>query len=321
MMCNLKLIVLGLNLLFMAVSGSEGGLRAQIDDMPDGGTIHVPAGVYSENIVINKNLTLVEAGIEKTIVDGMSKSSVFAITPNGNKKVSVTFKDMSIRNGKARYGAGIDCMSNTSISSYKCKFTDNNASADGGAIELSVDIDAIISGCEISDNTAATGTVINSFSENLVISFTELAKNKARYGEGGIYYYGDDCSINGCKLFGNAAVIGGAVNNWGHMEIGDCLIVNNYVTKFGGGIYDGTGGFCDERFCLTGETQGCNGDERRAETLRKAGTPIINPGVVLINNTAYEYAGGICGRDVWNNDRHWPKVRGKYRFGTWQRYL
>jgi hypothetical protein len=294
MMHNLALMMVCLNLLSVAGVYSEGGLRAQINDIPDGGTIHVPAGVYSENIVINKNLTLVGTGIENTIVDGRGKGSVFAITPNGNKKVSVTFKDMTIRNGKVRYGAGIDCMPNTSISVYKCKLADNNASGDGGAIELSADTDAIISGCEISNNTAAMGAGINSFSKNLDISFTEIVGNKARYDGGGIYYYGDACSINGCKINSNIARTGGAVNNWGHMEIGDCLIANNYATRYGGGICNEIGGFCNERFCFANENEGCNGDERRAETARKAGTLIINPGVMLVNNTAKDFAGGIC---------------------------
>gem|GEM_PF-5578869 len=249
-----------------------------VDSASDGATIYVPEGLYRENVLINKNLTVLGDGIDRTCVDGNGNGPVFTIVPNRMGNVQIKFRGMTIRNGRASYGAGVNCTSNTSISVYNCKITENNASSRGGAIALDVYTNAVISGGELTNNTAVIGGGINSFSDSLALSDVKIAKNKAKSGGGGIYTYGN-CSIIDSKIDGNFADEGGAIVNWGILEIGRSIIVNNYASRDSGGI-------CNDLPTITSRSLS-NGQDINAGTL------ILNPGVSIVNNTAEEFVGGV----------------------------
>src|SRR5690349_10965301 len=56
-----------------------GLIQAQVDAAIPGQTIEIPAGVYTDHIVINKDLTLRGTNATETIVDGAASGSVFVI--------------------------------------------------------------------------------------------------------------------------------------------------------------------------------------------------------------------------------------------------
>ena len=68
----------------IVVNASGGGnythIQLAIDNASDGDTVNVEAGTYYENIIINKKIKLVGAGINKTTIDGRGKNDVILIT-------------------------------------------------------------------------------------------------------------------------------------------------------------------------------------------------------------------------------------------------
>jgi hypothetical protein len=92
-------------------SESYSTIQAAVDGTDEGGTITVPAGTYSENVVINKALTLLgaNAGVAgnssrgpESVLDGGDASSPVQITSD-----DVTVDGFTITNGSNGLGAGV----------------------------------------------------------------------------------------------------------------------------------------------------------------------------------------------------------------------
>jgi len=83
-------------------------IQGAVDAALSGDIINVKPGIYNENVVVYKSVTIDGAGVDKTIVNGdtngdtVGDGSVFTIGD-----ATVTLSDMTITNGKAQYGAGI----------------------------------------------------------------------------------------------------------------------------------------------------------------------------------------------------------------------
>ena len=83
-------------------------IQEAVDDAASGDTIDIATGIYTENVTIDENVTLLGAGPGEygTIVDGggmETMETVFVIEPG----VVVTLSDMAIINGHAETGGGI----------------------------------------------------------------------------------------------------------------------------------------------------------------------------------------------------------------------
>jgi len=69
-------------------------IQEAIDAANPGDTIYVPSGIYHENVIIDKTLTLMGADKSTTIIDGDKTGSVVTITAN-----NVRIRGFTIRNG------------------------------------------------------------------------------------------------------------------------------------------------------------------------------------------------------------------------------
>jgi parallel beta-helix repeat protein len=92
---------------------SGGYIQDLIDNASDGDTIYIPSGIYYENIVIDKSISLVGENRDTTIIDGSQNGNVVYVTADG-----VTISGFTIMNGKDNYlFAGVDVYANyTTIS-------------------------------------------------------------------------------------------------------------------------------------------------------------------------------------------------------------
>jgi parallel beta-helix repeat protein len=77
-------------------------IQEAINDANSGDTIFVRKGIYAENIVINKSITLIGEDRESTIIDGGATGNVISI-----KASNVTIKGFTIRNSDPFVGYGI----------------------------------------------------------------------------------------------------------------------------------------------------------------------------------------------------------------------
>lgn len=101
-----------------------------------GGTINVAAGTYTENVVLDKSLTINGAGdgldpTKDTILNGNNQGSVFAIGTI-NPSVAATISGMTFTNGKADNGGGI--YNRGTLTLNNVLITANTANLNGGGI-------------------------------------------------------------------------------------------------------------------------------------------------------------------------------------------
>src|SRR5262245_54599208 len=79
-------------------------ITAAVIAASSGDTIHIAAGTYFENLVLDKSLTLIgTSGAATTIVDGSSLATTVTIASG----VTVVLDGLTITNGSARYGGGL----------------------------------------------------------------------------------------------------------------------------------------------------------------------------------------------------------------------
>jgi nitrous oxidase accessory protein len=76
-------------------------IQAAINAAAHGDTIFINPGIYKENLVINKTLTLIGANSTTTIIDGAAVGTVVFVTVN-----DVTISNLTITNGKTQQAFG-----------------------------------------------------------------------------------------------------------------------------------------------------------------------------------------------------------------------
>lgn len=101
------------------VPDNHSTIQKAINAAAPGDTIYVRAGIYYENVVVNKSLLLFGEDVATTIIDGVFKGTVISVTESG-----VTIKGFTVRNSGfpeesevpyGRAGIIINCSSDNSI--------------------------------------------------------------------------------------------------------------------------------------------------------------------------------------------------------------
>lgn len=127
-------------------------VQAAIDAANTGATVAICAGTFTENLRIDKNLTLAGAGKNATILDGKAANSVIAINPG---LTAVTIRDLTITNGKSPgVGGGIsNGAAQTTL--VNVLITGNIAATRGGGMDINSGGRVSLSNSEITGNFAA----------------------------------------------------------------------------------------------------------------------------------------------------------------------
>ena len=133
----------------ITVDDDDGGDYTKIQDAinaaKEGDTIFVEAGVYYENVVVNKTLTLVGRGSDNTTIDGSGKDDVIRIeapwvnvsrfqlmnSDDWGAGIQVLSDNNTINenncSGKTRYGIRLESSNNNTISNNVCNDTSDQA--------------------------------------------------------------------------------------------------------------------------------------------------------------------------------------------------
>jgi hypothetical protein len=188
-----------------------------------GDSIRIAPAVYSENLTINSNLTLIGSSARTTIIDG-GHIRVISIGTSAH----VTLANLTIRNGGSASGGGILNSGYLTLSSSAItgNFAGSGPSAAGGGI-----------------SSSGTLTVNNStFSGNTV-----SAANPGGVAAGGAIYATGPLVMNNSTVSGNSVTVGsgGFGRGGGIYTAGGAIISNTTVAgnsgKSGGGIYKAGG--------------------------------------------------------------------------------
>lgn len=179
-------------------------------------TIQIAAGTYNENdIVLDKELTLIGAGAESTIVDGGGNGRIFSVS------LSSTISDLTIQNGQTPDDANIFM-------------------SGGGAMLVGSSTNTLLQNVVITNSVAAGsgGAIMNL--GNLTIDNSEIISNTATGLGGGLYNYSFGAiTVTNSLINDNTAVgiQGGGIYSPRPLNLTDVTVSGNSAASFGGGIY------------------------------------------------------------------------------------
>jgi hypothetical protein len=255
-------------------------IQTGIFNVCDGGTVHVAAGTYNENLSICSAKNLTGAGAPTTIIDGGGTDTVIAISSNPNEINIIS--GFTIQGGNSASAdlrnpadeqvlyAGIKL---PSIKTLPQLFGGNDGFICGGGIYINQNHIVTLNDCTIKDNAAVVGGGICN---------------------NGVLY------MNRCTVSGNTAILsGGGISNEpfgfpvtsgdhggptpGSMFLTNCTISGN---KVGGGLIGPPG----QDINVANVTDGIHGGE---------GGGIFNSGhmellnCTIANNSANDTGGGF----------------------------
>jgi hypothetical protein len=182
-------------------------------------TIDVAAGVYTENLTVDRDLTLQGAGASVTIIDGngqVTHQRVLSITLGQN----ISIANVTIQNGHAMTsidgGGGI---SNKGVLTLTGVILTHN----------------VVSGTEDSD---IGGAVSNGGSSGgrLVMENCIVSHNAANRG-GGVFFNATLWMTN-TLVYSNTAEMGGGIANYGVMTLTNVTLSDNYASLNAGAIFN-----------------------------------------------------------------------------------
>jgi uncharacterized protein YbdZ (MbtH family) len=211
--------------------------------------IIVAAGTYTENLVVNRTVSIIGAGPGATIVDGDYVDTVFRV---GTADITLRLEGMTIQHGQPAEGAG------------------------GGVDNMTVASGSVtIHNCDVRHNAAVDGGGISNSGQMTITASTVYSNTAVLYG-GGIENYGGTLWISSTVVLGNTADSdGGGIDTWGGSEV---TLINSTIQ---GNLSGGSGGGILSDGDLT--------IERSTFTSNKAieGGGIFNGGYLTVENSTF----------------------------------
>jgi hypothetical protein len=211
-----------------------------------GDTISIGAGVYMENLQIDKSVTIRGAGAALTTIDGGATDRVIS-TVAANPAHTIQITSLTIRNGRTAYGddgGGVANDINTSLTLAGVVIHDNAASQGGGILNSGT---LTITASLIRHNQTFQygGGGIENFGVLRLANVT-ISDNTAFTSGGGIdQELGALAILTNVTLSGNRAFLydGGAINTFSSksLTLSNVTIAGNIAKRSGGGIYNGVG--------------------------------------------------------------------------------
>jgi hypothetical protein len=206
-------------------------------EVDGGGTIIVAAGVYTENVSIDRNLTLKGAGAGSTILDGGGTDRVIHVWLGYIADIS----GVTIRNGYGSWGGGIRNQGTLTLSSSTV--VSNNGALGAGGIYNSDAAILIISDCIVIGNSSSgEGGGIYNDRSTVFVANSAIISNSADSTGGGIHSSGgklfmDDSAVRGNRVPGPSAS-GGGIFNDGEATLTNVSVSENSSNYRSGGIHN-----------------------------------------------------------------------------------
>jgi hypothetical protein len=192
-----------------------------------GDTIELAAGIYKENPLVSKSVSLVGAGQSATVLDGRRVASTIQTT-----RGRITISNLTIEHGKAALGGGIHSTA-PSLTLDKVTVMQNTAAGattpEGGGIYASA------GNLTLNGSTITTNTAMGAHGAKASGPGNPGGNGGAAYG-GGIFMTGGNLTLHRATVSGNRAV-GGAGAAGGSIKIGTGGSGGGGGAALGGGIY------------------------------------------------------------------------------------
>ncbi|HEC76089.1 MAG TPA: PKD domain-containing protein [Thermoplasmatales archaeon] len=223
----------GRNILYVGGSGPNNYTLIQdaIDNASDGDTVFVYSGIYYENVVTDKRISLIGEDKETTIIDGSNAGDVVNITADW-----ISMSGFTIRNSGGYWpNAGVKIYRASNNTIYNCNISNNYY-----GISLHDSSNNTIYNCNISNNyygislhDSSNNTIYNcNISNNVFGIWLWYSSNNTIYncniindGEGIWLWYSSNNTIYNCNIIndGEGIWLWYSSNN----TIYNCNIINN----------------------------------------------------------------------------------------------
>ena len=220
-----------------------------VDNVGPDGTVHIAAGTYHENVVIEESVYLEGAGAPYTIVDGGGLAPVIYIQ---STEEFIELFGLTLQNGLGLEstepalaqapsqftggGGGLFVPPDSFAILADCVVKNNSGNAGGGIANLGV---VLLAGCTVSGNTAyeAGGGICN------VALFDEGTESGAKVDQfpSGLMLILESTISGNSIPAGEESAYGAGIANAGFLEMLDCTVANNTAAgpnSFGGGFYN-----------------------------------------------------------------------------------
>ena len=258
-----------------------------------GDTVIVAAATYQENLNIGFSLTVLGSGVggQTPIIDGGGVNTVLTV-PNAN--AHVTLSNLTIQNGFAGFGGGINNSGTLTISNSTITQNTAHYSGCGGGIyntgRLIVNLSTISQNSALGSvwRPASGGGICNSGGTATINNSTLSGNHAGVGGGGGISTYGT-VTINNSTISGNMTLgtLASAIKAESTTTINNSTISGN-THNFGLGCTIGGSGVTLRNTTISGNVAG-------------SGYVVLCATATLENSIIGNNSGGNCGGGVTSN--------------------
>jgi hypothetical protein len=242
-------------------AASVAELEARLEEALPGDRVHLGPGVHTVSGLELGDGVQLSGTPHATVLDGGGSGPTLLLEPGGRYRL---VRDLEFRGGHAERGGAVHQAEGEGLLRVaSCRFLDNHAGQEGGALALGAGSSSgpvVLDSCQFEGNTAPRGGALAV--RHLVARACTFTGNQASEAGGAVLGL-DILELVDCRLAGNRATWGGAVALDGPGRLERCHLDANEAVEQGGAVwndpwYSLTGG--EYRSCLfTGNRAGMDG--------------------------------------------------------------
>ena len=295
---GIALLMVGVVLPLPGASGAaqaapSATIQAMIDAAPEGGTVTIPAGTYTESLTVNKTLTLTGVSSATTIIQAISGQRVITVTSGHH----LHLENLTLTGGHpaSDVGGGVYAVDGN-LRIINCRIA-NNSAAYGGGVFQGGSGRVEVSDSRIEFNTTGThggGLYVNG---SAALTNTLVLSNTAEGHGGGLHVDAGSTTLSG-GLFSNNRALGdngGAVNVNRDIRIQGTHFISNSTNDRGGALLQWNAGYA---VTVTNARFERNTAKNQGGGAFVAGALVISNSTFMTNtvnsgNTTNTYGGGV----------------------------
>ncbi len=228
--------------LHVAQAGPSATIQSMIDAAPDGGTVNIPSGTYTESLTVNKTLTLTGVSSATTIIQAVTGQRVITVTSGHNLRL----ENLTVTGGHptSDVGGGVYA-ADGSLLIVNCRIADNSADYGGGVFQTGAGGRVDVTGSRIELNTTGNhggGLYVNG---SAALTNTLVLSNTAGWHGGGLHVDVGRTDLSGGLFSNNRAMgdNGGAVNVNNSISVTGTQFISNTANDSGGALLQWNAGY------------------------------------------------------------------------------